>query len=581
MTATAHLLSEFPPVSTETWERAIHDDLNGANYGEKLIWRSPEGIDIKPYYRAEDVAGLNFLETAPGEFPYVRGTGASGGWRIRDHIHAVDPEEANSAARCAVAAGAEEIAFLNAAIANSSDLAILVANLGEIPLHFAHVCPRTVRLLLERMTRRQSGTMRSADLDWSADPALSAEVISATPAGFVPFTIRAQDYANGGASAVEEVGFAVASGVDFLAEMRERGVPVDRAGESVAFSFAMGPEYFMQIAKLRAFRAVWAQAVTSFGGAREHARARIYALTSRWNRTVYDPHNNMLRATTEAMSAVLGGADSIYVAPFDESYNVGEEATQRLARNTQIILKQEAHLARVADAGGGSYYLEALTDAIAQRAWKQLQEIEAAGGYRKAAQKIEQTLDQRQAVQAKSVITRRRVLTGTNRFANAAEQALERIGGELVPHSGRAALPFEELRLRTERHVAGTGRKPQILLAEIGEAKMRSARSGFVAEFLACAGLGVDVRSFATTQAIAIVDADLVVLCSSDPEYVALATELFAEMKAHGVQIPVLIAGNPESAEQLRAAGIAEFIHLRSNPIEVLTKVQQLLGMGK
>jgi len=581
VTETAHLLSEFPPVSTETWERAIHDDLKGADYAEKLVWRSPEGIDVKPYYRAEDVAGLNLSDTTPGDFPYVRGTRSSGDWRIREHIHAVDPEEASSAARRALAAGAEEIAFLNAAIANSSDLGILVANLGEIPLHFAHVSPGTVRLVLERMTRRQSVALRSADLDWSADPAFSAEVISAAPAEFVPFTIRAQDYADRGATAVEEIGFALASGVDFLAEMRECGVPVDRAAESVAFSFAMGPEYFMQIAKLRAFRAVWAQAVTSFGGAREHARARIYALTSRWNRTIYDPHNNMLRATTEAMSAVLGGADSIYVAPFDDCYNIGDEATQRLARNTQIILKQEAHLARVADAGGGSYYLEALTDAIAQRAWRQLQEIETAGGYRKAAEQIEQTLDQRKAAQAKSVVTRRRVLTGTNRFANAAEQALGRIGGDLVPHSGRAALSFEELRLRTERHVATTGKNPHILLAEIGDAKMRSARSGFVAEFLACAGVGVDIRSFSTTQAIASVEADVMVLCSSDGEYLPLVTEVFAEMKARGAQTPVLIAGNPEAAEQLRAVGVTEFIHLRSNPIEVLTKLQQLLGMGK
>src|SRR5205823_5076513 len=259
-------------------------------------------------------------------------------------------------------------------------------------------------------------------------------------------------------------------------------------------------------------------------------KARIYALTSRWNRTVYDPHVNMLRATTEAMSAVLGDADSIYVAPFDEGYNVGDQVSQRLARNTQIILKQEAHLARVADAGGGSYYLEALTNAIAQKAWKQLQEIEAAGGYRKAAEQIEQTLELRKPVQAKSVITRRRVLTGTNRFADAAEQALARIGGELVSHSGRAALPFEELRLRTERYVAEKGQAPRVLLAEIGDAKMCSARSSFVAEFLACAGLGVEILRFASAQAIASVDTDLIVLCSSDPEYLAIATELVAEM---------------------------------------------------
>ena len=339
-----NLLSEFPAVSTETWEHAIADDLKGAGDAEKLIWRSPEGIDVRPFYRAEDLAGLDFLAAAPGEFPYVRGTHRSGGWRIREQIDAVDPEEANSAARRAVAVGAEEIAFSHAAVTNASDLGILVANLGEIPLHFSHASPAMIRLVLERMIRRQTETTRSAALDWSADPAFSRDVISQAPAAFVPFTIRAQDYHNSGATAVEEVAFALASGVDFLAEMHERVVPVDRAAESVAFSFAMGPEFFMQIAKLRAFRMLWAQAVTCFGGAPEHGRARIYALTSRWNRTVYDPQINMLRATTEAMCAVLGGADSIYVVPFDECYNVGDETSRRLARNTQIILKQEAHL---------------------------------------------------------------------------------------------------------------------------------------------------------------------------------------------------------------------------------------------
>jgi methylmalonyl-CoA mutase len=576
-----NLLSDFPPIDTAAWEQAIAADLKGVDYAEKLIWHSPEGIDVKPYYRAEDVAGLKSLHAAPGDFPYMRGTHRSGGWRIREQIDAVDPEEANSAARCAVAAGAEEIAFAHVAVMNSSDLGILVANLGEIPVHFSHATPAMIRLVLERMIRRQSDIMRSAALDWSVDPAFSADVVSQAPAHFVPFTIRAQDYANSGATAIEEVAFALASGVDFLAEMQERGVPVDRAAESVAFSFAMGPEYFMQIAKLRAFRIVWAQAVTSFGAAREHAKARIYALTSRWNRTVYDPHNNVLRATTEAISAVLGGADSIYVVPFDESYNVGDEASRRLARNTQIILKQEAYLGRVADAGGGSYYLEALTHQIAERAWKQLQEIEASGGFRKAAASIEQTLGRRKAAQDKSVITRRRVFTGVNRFANAAEQALERIGGELVHDSARASLPFEELRLRTERHSAKAGNPRRILLAEIGDPKMRAARSAFVADFIACAGLATEIRRFETPLEITAANADLVVLCSSDPEYLAFATELLSEFHSRPVKTPVLVAGNPEAAEQLRAAGITEFIHLRSNPIEVLTHIQQLLGIGK
>ena len=577
----ANLLSEFAAVSTETWERVIAEDLKGADYAAKLVWRSPEGIDVKPYYRAEDLAGLGVVDATPGEFPYVRGTRASGGWRIREEINAIDPEEANSAARCAVTAGAEEIAFEYAAVTNASDLGILLANLGEIPVRFEHASSVTVGLLLDRFARRPSGAMISADMDWSADPVFSAEVIARASTGFVPFTIRADRFQESGATAVEEVGFALSCGVDFLAHMQELGISADRTAAFAAFSFAMGPEYFMQIAKLRAFRMVWAQAVESFGGARERAKALIYARTSRWNRTIYDPHVNILRATTEAMSAVLGGADSICVAPFDECYNVGDEVTQRLARNTQLILKQESHLARVADPGGGSYYLEELTHSIAKKAWKQLQDIEAAGGFRRAADTIAQTLERGKAAQQKSVNIRRRVLAGTNRFANAAERALDRVGGKLIHDSGRTALPFEELRLRTERHAAETESMPRILLAEIGDAKMRAARSNFVADFLACAGLVTIIERFETARQIAATDADMIVLCSADSEYLAIATELLAEMKSRGDQTPVLIAGNPETAEQLLGIGVTEFVHLRSNPIELLTKLQQILGIGK
>ena len=577
----ANLFSEFPPVSTETWEHAIADDLKGVGDAEKLIWRSPEGIDVKPFYRAEDTAGLSFLGAAPGEFPYVRGTRAGGEWRIRETIDAVDPEEANSAARCAVAAGAEEIAFSRAAIATESDLGILFANLGEIPVHVEHASGATARLVLERMIRRQSGTLRSADLDWAADLDLSADLIARAPSFFVPFTIRAEGFAESGATAIEEAGFALASGVDFIAAMQQRGVAADRAAEAVAFSFAMGPEYFMQIAKLRAFRMVWAQAVESFRSGREHAKARIYACTSSWNRTIFDAQVNILRATTEAMAAVLGGADSISVAAYDECSRTPDEASRRLARNTQIILKQEAHLARVADAAGGSYYVETLTDAIARGAWKQFQEIEAAGGFRKAAGVVAQTLAVRKATRDKAVMNRRRVLTGTNRFADASDRALGRIEGAPANTLQRAAQPFERLRLRTERHVSARRNRPRVVLAEIGDARMSSARSGFVAEFIACAGLEAEIRPLKTAQQIAAIDADLIVLCSADAEYLAVATELLTEMQLQGKKTPVWIAGNPEGAEQLRAAGITEFIHMRSPAIELLTRLQQTLGMSE
>jgi methylmalonyl-CoA mutase len=579
--ATESFLAEFPAVSTEAWEQAIHEDLKDADYAEKLIWQTAEEIDVKPYYRAEDLAGLAFVEAAPGEFPYVRGRRSTGGWRIREEVDTVDPEEANAIARSAVAAGAEEIAFCRAAIKNSSDLGILLANLGEIPVHFENVDYRIVDLLIERRARRQSGAILSAGLDWTTDVDASAGLVAKTPSTLVPFTIGVEHLQDSGATAVDEVSYALASGVDFLAEMRERDLGPDRVADAVSFAFAMGPDFYLQVVKLRAFRMVWAQAVQAFGGTRERAKARIDARTSRWNRTLYDPHVNMLRGTTEAIAAILGGADSLYVAPFDACYKTPDEFSRRLARNTQLILKQEAFLARVADAGGGSYYLERLTDAVASKAWKLMQDIEASGGFREGSETgvFSRMVEERRAARAKAVTTRRRVLTGTNRFADASARVLERIESAPAPTRYRAAEPFEQLRLRTERHALQTGKTPRVLSAEIGDAKMRVARSNFATDFFACAGFEIHTERFADARQIAGTAADLIVICSSDAEYLSIATELLPELRARGIATPVIVAGNPETSERLKAVGVSGFIHLRSNPIEFLTKLQQQLGI--
>ena len=197
------LLSEFPPVSTEAWDRAIREDLKGADYAGAMIWHAPEGFDVKPFYRAEDLDGLGFLKAAPGDFPYVRGIQATEGWRIREEIDAVDPEEANRVACRAAAAGAEEIAFSRARIENLPDVGILLANLGEIPLRFENSSEALVRLLIERLHKCQHGTAISADLDWAADLENSSRLIAAAPAAFAPVTIRAEAFHEQGATAVE------------------------------------------------------------------------------------------------------------------------------------------------------------------------------------------------------------------------------------------------------------------------------------------------------------------------------------------------------------------------------------------
>ncbi len=575
------LLVEFPPVGNAEWQAAIARDLKGVDPEKRLTWRTDEGMAVKPFYRAEDLKNLAWVDVAPGEFPYRRSARSEGDWRIREEIDAADAETANRLAQAAVAAGAECIAFLGIPVENAEQLEKLLADLDAIPVHFARADERLIRMLMERQSKSPGAAEISTGCDALASLDFAAEIVRAAPSGFVPFVIHGEAFADAGATAVEEIGFALAAGVDLLARLAERGGEIDCAAAAVEFGFAIGSNYFFEIAKLRAFRMEWARVVQSFGGSRQAAKARIAARTSQWNKTVYDPHVNILRATTEAMAAVLGGADAVTVTPFDACTKAPDEASQRLARNTQLLLKHEAWLGRVADAGGGSYALETITDFLAHEGWKAMQEIEARGGFLKAQAEgsIAQALERSLKAREQAVATRKRVLVGTNHFANPAERALDRIDVQRRKAALRGARIYEELRLRTERHVAAGGKMPQILLAEIGDAKMRAARSNFASNFFACAGFAIATRRFKKAEEIAAAGADAIVLCSADAEYAALAAELVPKLKSLGCATPVIVAGNPENAEELRAAGIADFVHLRSQPVEFLAKWQQKLGI--
>jgi methylmalonyl-CoA mutase len=579
--ATDNLLQEFPPVTTQSWEDAIAGDLKGADYLKKLIWQTEEGLAVKPYYRSEDLAALELPDVAPGVFPYLRSSRTTGDWRIREEIEIGDPEKANQAAQSAVAAGTEEIAFLNVAIKNGSDLGMVLVGLQETHVHFQTAGEPLLRLVIESLKGRKDRPSISTGWNPLTNPDFAAEVLRDMPPALVPFTLDGSEFEEAGATAVEEIGFTLAAGIDFLAEMQLRGIDVDRAATSVAFSFAVGSNYFFQIAKFRAFRMLWANAVESYGVAPESTRARIHARTSRWNKAIYDPHVNVLRGSTEAMSAILGGADAVTVAPFDECYRMPDEASRRLARNTQNILKHEAFLSNVADPGAGSYCLEVITDSLAREGWKSMQKIEAGGGYGKMAAdgQLSKALEHSMAAREKAVVSRYRVLTGTNQFANPGEQTIDRIDSLRTTGKRRGAQSYEALRLRAERYSADTGKVPRVLLAEFGDVKMRFARSTFAANFFACAGFEIVAKRFSSADEIAASEADLIVLCSSDAEYLGVASDLVLRLNDRRCKTPIIVAGNPDSAEQLRTAGVAGFINIKSNPIEVLTNWQQQLGI--
>jgi methylmalonyl-CoA mutase len=366
-------LSEFPPIATAEWEAAIRKTLKGADI-TTLLWHAEDGLDLKPFYRAEDLVELEFLQAAPGRFPYLHGSSALPGWRIREEIEAADPEEANQQARAAIAAGAEEVAFRGARIASASDLVILFAQLEQVPIHCDDADTSTFRLLLERLSKRPHSATVSTGLDPLADSAFSAEVIAAAPDCFIPFTIRVDTPDEEMPALSRQIASVLRHAFEFLDCTKSRGLPADRAARSLTFSFAIGPQFFPEIAKLRAFRILWAQILSEFGVAHEHAAARIHARTLCGNTAGDAAHINILRGTTEAMSAILGGATSLSVAPVNAMGEGGSQLAQRLARNTQLILKHESLFSHVADPAGGSYAVEVITHRLAANAWKIFEE---------------------------------------------------------------------------------------------------------------------------------------------------------------------------------------------------------------
>ncbi len=538
-------LDEFPPVSTAEWDEAVRRDLKGAAPRSKL------------YYRAEDLDGLDYLSAPPGAFPYTRGRG-SNDWSIRQTAHSL------AQAQAAVDAGAGEIAFVlgEQDVRNISDL---LNALPACPMHF-EAGPRAAEAL--QTVAPFPAARGSVDFEPLADFDRAAQLIAAVSSpDFKPLTIRAHRFSEAGATPVQELAFALAEGVDLLANL-----PL--AAPAMAFSFAIGPEYFLEIARLRAARTLWARVVESFGGSPDAARMTLCARTAHWTTTVYDAHVNLLRATTQTMSAVIGGADAVLVEPFDSAFRAPDDAARRLALNTQLILKREAWLDRSVDPAGGAYYLEALTDATARDAWTLLRQIEAAGGFLKysASGDLDRAIAQSRAARDTAAANRRASIVGTNQYPNPAERMLPRI--ERLDAAPRPARIFEDIRLRTERHAARTGHTPRLLLLESGDLKMRQARSAFAANFFACAGFETVISS--TLDG----DFDAVVLCSSDPEYAALAPRVIRELRDAGRAAPVIVAGHPaDSIEPLRQAGVADFVHLRSHAAEVLRAWQERLAV--
>ena len=597
------LFAEFPQVDTARWEEVINADLKGADYERKLVWRTGEGFDVRPYYRAENLEGIGHLDSAAGEFPYVRGVESHNRWHVHQTVEVKNPAEANAEALHLLDTGVDSLEFRMTAELSAADMDTLLKGivLTAVELTLSGVKPAHHAELLIDKVEREKLPKEELHINFCIDPLRNLSLNGAFCSGngekcferIVSLTRRAAGYgdvrtvtvtgnifSDSGSTIVEELAFTLAAGHDYLVRLTEAGLSVDEAAQAIRFSMSVTSDYFMEIAKFRAARMLWANIVEAYKpecGC--SCKMFQHALTSAWNQGVYDPYVNMLRGTTEAMSASIAGVHSLEVLPFDAAYAAPDEFSKRIARNAELLLKHEAHFDRVCDPAGGSYYIETLTKNIAETAWKLFLEVEDKGGYVEAFKSgyIVEKVDASAAAKDKNIATRRRILLGANQYPNFTEKADASLAAEAVERKSpegnvlkpyRGAMAFEKMRLRTDR----SGKTPAAFMLTCGNLAMARARAQFSCNFFACAGIKVIDNTFFKSveegvEAALASKAEIVVVCASDDDYAEAAPKV---QELLGGKAILVVAGAPACKPELEARGIVNFISVKSNVLETL-----------
>jgi methylmalonyl-CoA mutase len=625
------LFSEFKPVSTEAWESVIKTDLRGADYDKKLIWKNPEGFSVKPYYRAEDLTNQSILQSVAGEFPYLRGKKVNANnWEIRFSIEVDDPLEANKKAQYFLKRGVNSLEFsfapgffqetkLNGKLISDLFHGIYLDCI-EVSINAGAHSLEALKLFINYANANgfDTNTLKGylafdlfnnliktgkfclnevADFHSCRDNASHG---SSFLPKFRTISVNTAIFGDCGALITQEIAFALAAGSEYLDYLSKEGLSVDEILKSIHFTFSTGPDFFNEIVRLRAFRFLWSKLSLAWKPENtENAGAYIHSVSGNWNQTLYDAHINLLRNTTSAMSAILGGADSIEVKPFDSVFRFPNEFSERIALNTQLILKEESWLDKVIDPAAGSYYVENLTESIIQKSWTLFLEIEKQGGYLACLKNgsIQEMVESTARNRVSNVSSRKEILLGSNQFPDLNEMVNSIIEKEIAidsPASGngiiknlkqlRASSELETIRLNSENFK----HRPKAFMLTIGNPVMRLARANFSSNFFACGGFEI-IDNIGFDNPVSGVDtaikckSDIIVVCSSDEEYAVLAPEidhLLSLKYSDKTKKPILvIAGAPPCMETLKSKGIEHFIHVRSNLVQTLKAYQSELGI--
>jgi methylmalonyl-CoA mutase len=617
------LFNEFPPVSAAEWEARIREDLKDVDYDKKLIWRTLEGIRVKPFYTDEDLKNLDYLEQTPGNYPFVRGNKLhSNNWEIRQDFRVFDVESTTKRIQIAAENGITAIGldFSGKKDISYSDFKVLIHGIdfkkvslniidGDTsPVLMNHLLQAVEELNLNTSDIKGSfcfdpvghltctgGYYKSEHEDFNEMERLLLTVENELPL-FRVLPVNSYFLSNAGASVVQELAFGLSIASEYFARFTEQGhIP----GEIVAhmqWNLGTGSNYFMELAKIRAARKLFSYIQSTYAGDNQtDTSIFIHSITTGWNKTIYDSYLNILRLTTEAMAAILGGCNSLLIKPYDSWYKEPGDFSERISRNIQIILKEESYFDKVIDPAAGSYYIESLTDSIVQQAWQLFLQVDDKGGYIKAMAGgfIQDEIKNIAARRYQMVSTRKEILLGTNQYPDYNEQ----VKAVVIPDiafceaivndnpvvepivMNRASVGFEKLRHAVENR---KGDRPRVFMLTYGNLTMRLARSHFSGDFFACAGYKIiDNLGFGSVedgvQAAMKADADIVVVCSSDEEYPEMVPAI-KELIYN--KVIVVVAGAPACMEDLKQQGVQDFINIRSDVLEKLKQFHQRLGIS-
>ena len=609
------LFSEFTAPTKQEWLDKIQVDLKGADFNKRLVWRTNEGFNVQPFYRREDLLELKTPESLPGEYPFVRGNKKeTNEWYVRQNILADDAESANAKALDVLNKGIDSLCFripgdnVNADFVNTLLKDILCecveVNFSTCKCHTLEL----VEILKEYFEKKgydKEKIVGSIDFDPIEKIVMKGknvdgllEIVPKIVEAFKDYphfrciTVNSDALNNAGAYIVQELGYALAWGNEYLQILTDAGIDADLAARKIKFNMGVSENYFMELAKFRAARLLWAQIVKQYEPQCDcSCQMIVNATTSRYNQTLFDSYVNLLRSQTEAMSAALAGIHSLVVTPYDAPYEKPDDFSERIARNQQLLLKEECHFGQVVDPGAGSYYIEHLTDSLAKEAWKIFLQVEEDGGFLASAKegKIQDVINATNEKRHADAAKRKEFILGTNQFPNFTEKSdgkvaktcqcgcKEKKDSEFKSvNSTRLSADFEQLRIHTENT-----RIPTAFMLTIGNLAMRQARAQFSCNFLACAGYKViDNLGFKTVEegvdAALEAGADIVVICSSDDEYAEYAIPAFKYLDGKAMFV---VAGAPACMDDLKAAGIENFIHVRCNVLETLKEYNAKLGI--